>query len=81
MEYYVVDAFTEQPGGGNAAGVVLLGEGRFPDAQIMQEIAAELRFPRPHLCNKTLLASFLRDISLLLARLTFADTPPLQLSV
>ncbi len=44
MEYYVVDAFTEQPGGGNAAGVVLLGEGRFPDAQIMQEIAAELRF-------------------------------------
>lgn len=45
MEYYVVDAFTEQPGGGNAAGVVLLGEGRFPDEQIMQEIAAELRFP------------------------------------
>lgn len=44
MEYYVVDAFTEQPGGGNAAGVVLVGEGRFPDAQIMQEIAAELRF-------------------------------------
>lgn len=44
MEYYVVDAFTEQHGGGNAAGVVLLGEGRFPDAQIMQEIAAELRF-------------------------------------
>lgn len=44
MEYYVVDAFTEQPGGGNAAGVVLLGEERFPDAQFMQKIAAELRF-------------------------------------
>lgn len=44
MEYYIVDAFAEAPFGGNPAGVVLLGDGVFPEARLMQLIAAELRY-------------------------------------
>lgn len=45
MRYYAVDAFTGRPGGGNRAGVVLLGDGEFPGEGTMQRAAAELRFP------------------------------------
>ena len=46
MKYYIVDAFTDTPFGGNPAGVVLLGQGTpFPEDGIMQQVAAELRFP------------------------------------
>ena len=46
MKYYIVDAFTDVAFGGNPAGVVLLGEGApFPSEKMMQQIAAELRFP------------------------------------
>lgn len=44
MRYYIVDAFTDGPFGGNPAGVVLLGEESFPDEGLMTRIAAELRF-------------------------------------
>ncbi len=44
MKYYIVDAFTDRPFGGNPAGVVLLGEDVFPDEGLMTRIAAELRF-------------------------------------
>lgn len=44
MRYYIVDAFTDRPFGGNPAGVVLLGEEAFPDESLMIKIAAELRF-------------------------------------
>lgn len=44
MRYYIVDAFTEQPFGGNPAGVVLLGEEAFPDERLMTQVAAELRY-------------------------------------
>lgn len=44
MRYYIVDAFTNRPFGGNPAGVVLLGEEPFPDERLMMQIAAELRF-------------------------------------
>ena len=44
MEYYIVDAFAEAPFGGNPAGVVLLGDWVFPEARLMQLIAAELRY-------------------------------------
>ena len=44
MRYYIVDAFTDRPFGGNPAGVVLLGEEAFPDEGLMIKIAAELRF-------------------------------------
>lgn len=45
MQYYIVDAFTSQPFGGNPAGVVLLPEGGgFPDEGLMQQVAAELRY-------------------------------------
>lgn len=44
MRYYIVDAFTDCPFGGNPAGVVLLGEEAFPDERLMTQIAAELRY-------------------------------------
>ncbi len=43
MRYYIVDAFTQTAFGGNPAGVVLL-EGDFPCEQLMQQVAAELRY-------------------------------------
>ena len=44
MKYYIVDAFTDQPFGGNPAGVVLLEENNFPPEALMLQIAAELRY-------------------------------------
>ena len=45
MNYYIVDAFTSEPFGGNPAGVVLLGKDTpFPDDGLMLKIAAELRY-------------------------------------
>ena len=43
MKYYIVDAFTDEPFGGNPAGVVLL-DGDFPSDELMQQVAAELRY-------------------------------------
>ena len=44
MQYYIVDAFTDQPFGGNPAGVVLLDGDVFPNETLMLQIAAELRY-------------------------------------
>lgn len=44
MRYFIVDAFTNQPFGGNSAGVVLLDDGDFPAESLMLQIAAELRY-------------------------------------
>ena len=44
MNYYIVDAFTNQPFGGNPAGVVLLDSDSFPKEELMLRIAAELRY-------------------------------------
>lgn len=44
MRYFIVDAFTDQPFGGNPAGVVLLDSDTFPEDQLMLKIAAELRY-------------------------------------
>jgi predicted PhzF superfamily epimerase YddE/YHI9 len=45
MRFFIVDAFTEEPFGGNAAGVVLIPEGAdFPPDGIMRKTAAELRY-------------------------------------
>ena len=44
MNYYVVDAFTSQPFGGNPAGVVLLDGNNYPEEELMLKIAAELRY-------------------------------------
>jgi len=44
MKYYIVDAFTDQPFGGNPAGVVLLKGDAFPSETLMLQIAAELRY-------------------------------------
>lgn len=44
MKYYIVDAFTDQPFGGNPAGVVLLDGDTFPNEELMLKVAAELRY-------------------------------------
>jgi len=44
MKYFVVDAFTNKPFGGNPAGVVLLDSDPFPEKGLMLQIAAELRY-------------------------------------
>lgn len=44
MKYFIVDAFTTQPFGGNPAGVVLVDDAQFPADQVMQQIAAEFRY-------------------------------------
>ena len=44
MRYYIIDAFTDQPFGGNPAGVVLLDSDTFPKEELMLQIAAELRY-------------------------------------
>lgn len=43
MKYFIVDAFTTQPFGGNTAGVVLLDD-VFPSDEFMQQVAAEFRY-------------------------------------
>ena len=43
-KYFIVDAFTDQPFGGNPAGVVLLDSDTFPKEELMLKIAAELRY-------------------------------------
>lgn len=44
MKYYIVDAFTDRPFGGNPAGVVFLEENAFPNEDLMTQVAAELRY-------------------------------------
>ncbi len=44
MRFFIVDAFTDKPFGGNPAGVVLLEDGVFPEEEQMRLIAAELRY-------------------------------------
>ena len=44
MRYYIIDAFSDQPFGGNPAGVVLLEGDAFPTEHLMLKIAAELRY-------------------------------------
>ena len=44
MKYFIIDAFTDQPFGGNPAGVVLLDTQNFPTEDLMLKIAAELRY-------------------------------------
>ena len=45
MRFYIVDAFTETPFGGNTAGVVLIPEGEdYPSEAWMRQVAAELRY-------------------------------------
>lgn len=43
MKYFIVDAFTTEPFGGNPAGVVLIDED-FPSDSLMQQLAAEFRY-------------------------------------
>lgn len=44
MRYYIVDAFSDKPFGGNTAGVVLIEGDEFPDDGVMRNVAAELRY-------------------------------------
>lgn len=45
MKFYIIDVFTNQLFGGNPAGIVILDKGKdFPDTEVMQKTAAELRY-------------------------------------
>ena len=45
MKFFIVDAFSSRPFGGNTAGVAVLEQGSsFPADELMQHIAAELRY-------------------------------------
>ena len=45
MKYFTVDAFAQEPFGGNPAGVVLIDKGsNFPEDETMRKIAAEMRY-------------------------------------
>ena len=44
MKYYIVDAFSEVPFGGNPAGVVILNGSDFPSDEMMRQVAAEFRY-------------------------------------
>lgn len=44
MNYFIVNAFTDMPLGGNPAGVVLLESDAFPKEELMLKIAAELHY-------------------------------------
>lgn len=45
MKYFIVDAFTAEPFGGNPAGVMLLdGDGDFPEDAFCVKVARELRY-------------------------------------
>lgn len=44
MRYYIVDAFTDRPFGGNPAGVVLIDGNGYPDEDLMLKVAAEFRY-------------------------------------
>jgi len=44
MKFFIVDAFTDKPFGGNPAGVVLLDSDTFLKEKLMLQIAAELRY-------------------------------------
>lgn len=45
MRYFTVDAFAQEPFGGNPAGVVLIEKGgNFPNDETMRKIAAEMRY-------------------------------------
>ena len=41
MRYYIIDALTSQPFGGNPAGVVLLDGDTFPAEELMLQVAAD----------------------------------------
>lgn len=54
MKYYVVDAFTSEPFGGNPAGVVLLDEGAgFPEDTFCVKTARELRYSETAFVRRT----------------------------
>jgi len=54
LKFYIVDAFTDTPFGGNTAGVVLLDEWQlFPEDSQMRRIAAELRYSETAFVRQT----------------------------
>ena len=53
MKFYIVDAFTDTLFGGNPAGVVILGNADFPEAEVMRKTAAELRYSETAFIKQT----------------------------
>ena len=57
MKYFIVDAFTTEPFGGNPAGVVLINNG-FPSVSLMQQVAAEFRYSETAFVRRDGVAEF-----------------------
>lgn len=53
MQFYVADAFTAQPFSGNQAGVVFLGDGPFPQEELMRALAGELKHSETAFVRRT----------------------------
>ena len=59
MKYFTVDAFAQEPFGGNPAGVVLIDKGsNFPEDETMRKIAAEMRYSETAFVQQNGLAEF-----------------------
>lgn len=58
MRFYIVDAFADQPFGGNTAGVVLLDGDTFPEESLMVQVAAELRYSETAFVHRLSLAEY-----------------------
>lgn len=53
MQFYVADAFTTARFSGNQAGVVLLGDGPFPEEGLMRALAGELKHSETAFARRT----------------------------
>ena len=63
MNYFIVDAFTDKPFGGNPAGVVLLDSDSFPKEELMLKIAAELRYSETAFVRRDGYPAHVRDFA------------------
>ena len=73
MKYYIVDAFTDKPFGGNPAGVVLLDSDSFPKEDLMLNVAAELRFSETAFIRRHSSQEYTSAISLRRPKWIYAD--------
>ncbi len=58
MKYYIVDAFSDKPFGGNPAGVVLLEADESPEERLMLQVAVELRYSETAFVRRLSQAAF-----------------------
>lgn len=77
--YFIVDAFTDKPFGGNTAGVVLIERKDFPQDETMRLIAAEFRYSETAFVKTNPDGSFITRYFTPTGEVPLADMPPLPL--